>query len=73
MQKLINKGVANREFVPSALQEFPQLLLGPVLISVVWKSLFERHRALDTDALIAAQLDLVLKAIKPTHAQEVTA
>lgn len=73
MQKLIAKGVADGEFRPSPLQEFPQLLLGPVLLSVIWKSLFERHRSLDTDALIAAQLELLLTAIKPLPAQEAPA
>lgn len=73
MQKLINKGVANGEFRRSPLQEFPQLLLAPVLLSVVWKTLFERHRPLDTNALIAAQLELLLLAIKPEPVQEVSA
>lgn len=62
--KIVARGVANGEFRDSALDEFPQLLVTPVLFSCIWTSVFAEQQQLDTDRLIEAHLDLVLAAIK---------
>ncbi len=64
LRQLINKGVKQGEFRKSQLDEFPQLLVAPVLVSIIWKTLFEKHLALDTDKLLQTHIDLILTAIK---------
>lgn len=64
LRQLIARGVANGEFRRSALDEFPHLLISPVLLSIAWSLVFEPHHKLDTDRFIEAHLDLVLDAIR---------
>ncbi|XSG81854.1 MAG: TetR/AcrR family transcriptional regulator [Methyloligella sp. ZOD6] len=61
---LIDRGVANGEFRETALRDFPQLLVAPMLMAVVWKGLFERHHHLDADAMLKTHIDLMLDAIR---------
>ncbi len=63
LNRLFENGVANGEFRPSALQQFPQLLVSPVLFSTMWQLVFEEHAHLDTDALLEAHIEFVLDAI----------
>ncbi len=64
LRSLIERGVANGEFRVSALNEFPQLLVTPVLFSVVWLNIFQPHSSLDTDRFIEAHVEMVLDSIK---------
>ncbi|MBT8096560.1 MAG: TetR/AcrR family transcriptional regulator [Woeseia sp.] len=64
LQKLLRRGVQSGEIAPSAIEKFPQLLLSPVMFSVVWMLIMQPHHKLDTDAFIGAHVDLVLSAIK---------
>lgn len=66
LKRLIQRGVAAGELRPSALQEFPQMLIAPVLFSVVWTLVFSPHHELDTDRFIERHVDLLLDAVKPT-------
>lgn len=61
---LIDRGVARGEFRPTRLRDFPQLIVAPVLSAVMWRALFERHRHIDTDALLATHIDLIIAAIE---------
>jgi len=60
---IVRKGVDAGEFRASALDDFPQLLVTPVLFSVLWSIVFEAHQPLDTDRLLEAHVELVLRAI----------
>ena len=64
MQLLIDRGVERGEFRETGLRDFPQLLVAPFLMSVLWRLLFERHRHLDTDAMLATHIDLMVRAIR---------
>ncbi len=64
LRSLIERGVDNGEFRESALNEFPQLLVTPVLFSVVWMNIFQPHSSLDTDRFIEAHVEMVLDSIK---------
>jgi AcrR family transcriptional regulator len=68
LRAFIDRGVQRGEFRPTALRDFPQLLIAPVLVSVVWRSLFERHHHLDTDKLLATHIDLLVEAIRAPQA-----
>ena len=64
LRQLINRGVRHGEFRQSSLDEFPQLLVAPVLMSIIWKTLFQKHYPLDTDKFLQTHIDLILRAIK---------
>ena len=64
LRHLINKGVERGEFRRSCLDEFPQLLVAPVMLSIIWITLFQKHLPLDTDRLLETHIDLVLSSIK---------
>jgi AcrR family transcriptional regulator len=70
MTGLIERGIARGEFRPTALRDYPQLLIAPVLLAVLWRALFERHHHLDTDALLKTHIDLILDAIRAPANQE---
>ena len=63
IRQLIARGVRRGEFRASALDEFPQLLVAPVLFSVVWTGVFSRQHTLDTDRFIESHLDMILASI----------
>jgi len=64
LQRLIRRGVASGEIRPSAIEQFPQLLVSPVMFSMMWSLIMQRHHELDTDAFIKAHIDIVLLAIR---------
>lgn len=70
LRTLIRRGVDKGEFRRSALEEFPHLLISPVLMSIAWSLVFEPHHKLDTDRLIEAHVDLLLAAIRIAPVEE---
>jgi len=70
LQGLIAKGVRDGEFRRSALDEFPQLIVSPVMFSVIWAILFEAQHKLDSDRLMQAHVELLLAAIRNPAAGE---
>jgi AcrR family transcriptional regulator len=63
LQQLLERGVQSGEFRRTAVNDLPQLLIAPVMMSVVWGLVFAK-RSLDTDKLIETNLDMVLAYIK---------
>lgn len=61
---LIDRGVERGEFRPTGLRDFPHLLVAPVLMAVLWRSLFERHQPLDTDRFLDTHINLILDALR---------
>ena len=57
---LIELGVARGEIRQPELARFPQIVVAPAMIAVIWKSLFERHAPLDAidDAARPSRSDL---------------
>jgi hypothetical protein len=64
MRRLIARGIDHGEFKPTPLRDYPQLLVAPVLMAILWRSLFERHYHLDTNALLATNIDLLIDAVR---------
>jgi AcrR family transcriptional regulator len=60
LRGVIGRAVARGELADDTLVRFPQLLIAPGMIAIVWNALFERHAPLDVAALMHAQLDLIL-------------
>lgn len=63
LRALIARGVRDGEFRPSALDRFPQLLISPVVFSVLWTLVFQKHQKLDTDALLEAHVEMLLDTV----------
>jgi len=51
--------VERGEMASDALARFPQLLVAPALMAIIWSSLFERFAPLDVKELMRAHLDLL--------------
>lgn len=63
ISRFIERGVRRGEFRATAVSELPQLLLAPVMLSVIWRILFATQD-LDTDKLITTHIDMILAYIK---------
>ena len=63
LTRFIERGIANGEFRKTAVTDLPQLIVAPVMMSVIWRIVFN-DKPLDTDKLIATQMDLLIDHIK---------
>jgi hypothetical protein len=59
MRALIEVGIARGEIRAPQLASFPQIVVAPALVGVIWKSLFERHSPLDVNEMLRVHLDLI--------------
>ena len=59
MRALIELGVARGEIAQKELARFPQILVAPALIAVIWQSLFSKHAPLDAPEMLRVHLDLI--------------
>jgi AcrR family transcriptional regulator len=68
LTRLIDRGIERGEFRKTRLRDYPQLLVAPVLTAIFWRALFERHRHLDIDAMLATNIELLVDAIRAPRA-----
>jgi AcrR family transcriptional regulator len=59
MRALIDVAVARGEIQQKNLAHFPQLLVAPAIVAVIWQSLFNRHAPLDANEMFRVHLDLI--------------
>ncbi|MDO9299582.1 TetR/AcrR family transcriptional regulator [Bradyrhizobium sp.] len=59
MRALIELGIARGEIRHKSLARFPQIMVAPALIAVIWQSLFARHAPLDATEMFRVHLDLI--------------
>jgi AcrR family transcriptional regulator len=59
MRALIELAIARGEIKQTELARFPQIVVAPAIIAVIWKSLFERHSPLDAIEMLRVHLDLI--------------
>jgi AcrR family transcriptional regulator len=59
MRALIELGIARGEIKEKGLAQFPQIVVAPALIAVIWQSLFNRHAPLDAVEMLRVHLDLI--------------
>lgn len=59
MRALIELGIARGEIREAGLKEFPQIVIAPVMVAVIWQGLFARHAPLDAAAMLRVHLDLI--------------
>ena len=59
MRAMIELGIARGEIKNANLAKFPQIMVAPALIAVIWQSLFARHAPLDAIEMFRTHLDLI--------------
>lgn len=59
MRALIELGIARGEIRQKDLARYPQILVAPAMIAVIWQSLFARHAPLDAEEMLRVHLDLI--------------
>jgi AcrR family transcriptional regulator len=62
MRALLDAAFRRGELRNDALVRFPQLVIAPGLMAVIWSGLFDRFAPLDVAALMRAHLDLIFGA-----------
>jgi hypothetical protein len=58
MRKLLRRA-AERDEVPPALVDFPQIIAAPGLVAIIWSGLFERFEPLDVRAMMKAHVAML--------------
>ncbi|NIX75587.1 TetR/AcrR family transcriptional regulator [Microvirga terricola] len=56
--------VARGEFTSDELVRFPQLIVAPGLVALIWSELFQRIEPIDIEAMFEAHLSLLMRALK---------
>ncbi len=69
IRTLVARGCEKGELPSDAMARFPQLFFAPLLIAVIWRSLFSRFDPLDVSAMIEAHRKLML-GLKDEEKQE---
>ena len=59
MRALIELGIARGEIQQKNLARFPQIMVAPAIIAVIWQSLFSKHAPLDVFEMFRVHLDLI--------------
>ncbi len=61
LRAILQRAVDRGELRHRALVEFPQLLAAPLLVAVVWNSVFGHLQPLDACAMLKAHIDILLE------------
>lgn len=59
MRALIELAIAKGEIRVSGLKDFPQIVVAPAMVAVIWQGLFGRFAPLDAAAMLRVHLDLI--------------
>lgn len=57
------RALARGEITSDAGLRFPQLIIAPLLVAVMWESLFARNEPLDTTDMLMTHVELVLRGL----------
>jgi AcrR family transcriptional regulator len=68
MRTLLRRARERGEIVDDTLIRFPQLIIAPAMVAIVWSGLFDRFAPLDVDALLRAHLGVLLDGCAPAGA-----
>lgn len=60
IRALLLRAVARGELSAEAVADFPQLVIAPLLMAVIWDGLFEPIEPLDVEGLLSAHLELLV-------------
>jgi len=63
IRAILHRAAARGE-VPASLVDFPQILVAPGLVAILWSGLFDRFEPLDVRAMMKTHVDLLLASRK---------
>lgn len=61
---LVREGIAQGVFRDGPAAKRPEAILGPAMMALVWRMVFEDTAPLDRDSFLAAHVDLVLNGLR---------
>jgi len=64
LRKIVARGVRNGEFRATAIEEYPQLLVSPVILALIWNLLFGEMEKLNTDRFLETHVDAMLDHLR---------
>lgn len=64
LKRVIERGVACREFRRTRVADFPQVVFGPVLAAMIWTFLLAEKHPIDLESYAEAHVDLILNGLK---------
>lgn len=64
MRQALAKGMANGEFRKSEVFAFPQIVVAPALLAIMWQLLFSKRHPLDLEAYMNAHVEFVLAGLQ---------
>jgi len=59
MRAILRRAAARGE-VPESLADFPQIIIAPGLVAIIWSGLFERFEPLDVRKMMKAHVEMLL-------------
>jgi AcrR family transcriptional regulator len=65
MRALLTRAHERGELKDDTLIRFPQLIVAPALVAIVWSGLFDRFAPLDVEALMRAHIDTLFEGSVP--------
>jgi AcrR family transcriptional regulator len=66
MRALISYGIARGEIRNENLKEFPQLIIAPALVALIWEGMFGKFAPLDVPAMMRTHIDLIVGPRRPS-------
>ena len=64
MRALMRRAVERGEIGTDALARFPQLVVAPALVAIIWEGLFDRFEPLDVEELMRTHFELLFRALE---------
>jgi AcrR family transcriptional regulator len=64
MHQVLMRGVADGSFRKTAALSFPQIIVAPGLVAMLWQILFATRHSLDLDAYMKAHVEFVLNGLE---------
>ena len=65
LRQLLARGVERGDIALGPIRDYPQAIMAPALMAVLWQLLFAERHPLDLPAFFEAHLDLVLNGLCP--------
>jgi AcrR family transcriptional regulator len=64
VRPLLERAVARGELPNDSLARFPQLIIAPMLVGIMWQALFDKFEPLDVSALVRAHIGILFGSAK---------
>lgn len=64
MRQALTKGVAEGDFRKGQALEFPQIIVAPALVAMLWQLLFAGRHPLDMEAYVKAHTEFVMRGLE---------